>query len=48
VSLILATTSWTFLRALVGGAPTVAAENATLRHQLPVLQRSDGRPQLAR
>ena len=39
---------WTFLRALVFGATTIALENAALRHQLLVLQRSMGRPRLAR
>ena len=38
----------TFLRALVLGAATVALENAALRHQLAVLQRSVERPRLRR
>ncbi len=39
---------WTFLRALFTGASAVALENLALRHQLMVLQRSGGRPHLAR
>jgi putative transposase len=39
---------WTFLRALLTGAAAVALENLALRHQLLVLQRSVGRPRLAR
>src|SRR5262245_19718781 len=39
---------WTFLRALLGGATTVALENVALRHQLMVLQRSVARPRLRR
>ena len=39
---------WTFLRALVFGSATIALENPALRHQLLVLQRSVGRPRLAR
>ncbi len=46
--MILAITLWTFLRALVGGATTIALENASLRHQLTVLQRPGRRPQLTR
>jgi putative transposase len=38
----------TFLRVLVGGATTLAVENAALRHQLAVLQRSGRRPRLRR
>jgi hypothetical protein len=37
-----------FLRSLFGGAAAVALENLALRHQLMVLQRSMGRPRLAR
>jgi hypothetical protein len=39
---------WTFLRALFTDAAAVALENLALRHQLLVLQRSVGRPRLAR
>src|SRR5262245_46395580 len=39
---------WTFLRALFTGSATIALENLALRHQLIVLQRSAGRPRLAR
>src|SRR5262245_54990573 len=39
---------WTFLRALLGGATTVALEHVALRHQLMVLQRSAARPRLRR
>src|SRR5262245_1985097 len=39
---------WVFLRALFAGAAAVALENLALRHQLLVLQRSVGRPRLAR
>ena len=39
---------WTFLRALFFGSAAVALENVALRHQLLVLQRSVGRPRLAR
>jgi putative transposase len=39
---------WTFLRAVFFGSAGVALENVALRHQLPVLQRSVGRPRLAR
>src|SRR5436190_5080303 len=39
---------WTFLRALFTGAASVALQNLALRHQLLVLQRSVGRPRLAR
>src|SRR5213593_2785216 len=39
---------WTFLRAHFTGAAAVALENLALRHQLLVLQRSVGRPRLAR
>ncbi len=38
----------TFLRALFTDASAVALENLALRHQLMVLQRSVGRPHLAR
>jgi len=38
----------TFLRAVLLGAATVALENAALRHQLAVLQRSIERPRLRR
>ena len=39
---------WTFLRAVFFGSAAVALENVALRHQLLVLQRSVGRPCLAR
>jgi putative transposase len=39
---------WTFLRAMLFGSAAVAIENLALRHQLLVLQRSVGRPRLAR
>jgi hypothetical protein len=39
---------WTFLRAVFFGSAAVALENVALRHQLLVLQRSVGRPRLAR
>ena len=39
---------WTFLRTLVRGSAAIALENVALRHQLMVLQRSAGRPHLAR
>ena len=39
---------WTFLRAVFLGSAAVALENVALRHQLLVLQRSGGRPRLAR
>lgn len=39
---------WTFLRALFTGSAAIALENLALRHQLMVLQRSAGRPRLAR
>ena len=39
---------WTFLRSVFFGSAAVALENAALRHQLLVLQRSVGRPRLAR
>jgi putative transposase len=39
---------WTFLRALLCGSAAIALENVALRHQLLVLQRSGGRPRLAR
>ena len=39
---------WTFLRALLFGAGSIALENLALRHQLLVLQRSVGRPRLSR
>ena len=39
---------WTFRRALFTGAAAVALENLALRHQPLVLQRSVGRPRLAR
>src|SRR4029453_10008962 len=39
---------WTFVRALLFGAAPIATENLALRHQLLVLQRSVGRPRLAR
>ena len=37
---------WAFVRALLGNSAAVALENVALRHQLAVLQRSVGRPQL--
>jgi putative transposase len=39
---------WTFLRAVFFGSAAVALEKVALRHQLLVLQRSVGRPRLAR
>jgi putative transposase len=39
---------WTFLRAVFFGSAAIALENVALRHQLLVLQRSVGRPRLAR
>ena len=39
---------WTFPRAVLLGPATIALENVALRHQLLVLQRSVGRPRLAR
>jgi putative transposase len=39
---------WTFLRAVSTGAAAVTLEDLALRHQLLVLQRSVGRPRLAR
>ena len=39
---------WTFLRAVFVGSAAIALENVALRHQLLVLQRSVGRPRLAR
>ena len=39
---------WTFLRAVFFGSAAIALENVALRHQLLVLQRSGGRPRLAR
>jgi transposase InsO family protein len=39
---------WAVLRALVLHRAQLAAENAALRHQLAVLQRSSGRPRLRR
>jgi hypothetical protein len=39
---------WTFLRAVFFGSAAIALENVALRHQLLVLQRSAGRPRLAR
>ena len=39
---------WTFVRALLFGSAAIALENLALRHQLLVLQRSVGRPRLAR
>jgi putative transposase len=39
---------WTFLRAVFFGSAAIALENLALRHQLLVLQRSVGRPRLAR
>jgi hypothetical protein len=38
----------TFLRAVLSGSAGIALENMALRHQLLVLQRSAGRPRLAR
>ena len=46
--MILAIGLWTFLRTLFTGFAAVALENLALRHQLLVLQRSVGRPRLAR
>ena len=37
---------WAFVRALLGNSAAVSLENAVLRHQLVVLQRSVGRPRL--
>ena len=37
---------WAFVRALIVGSAAVSLENVPLRHQLAVLQRSVGRPQL--
>jgi putative transposase len=39
---------WTLLRAVFFGSVAIALENVALRHQLLVLQRSVGRPRLAR
>jgi putative transposase len=39
---------WIFVRALLFGSAAIALENLALRHQLLVLQRSVGRPRLAR
>jgi putative transposase len=39
---------WTFLRAVFFGSAAIALENVALRHPLLVLQRSVGRPRLAR
>jgi putative transposase len=39
---------WTFLRAVLFGAATIALEHVALRHQLAVLQRSGRRPRLSR
>ena len=39
---------WTFLRAVFFGSAAIALENMALRHQLLILQRSVGRPRLAR
>ena len=39
---------WTFVRALLFGSAAIALENLALRHQRLVLQRSVGRPRLAR
>ena len=39
---------WTFLRAVFFGSAAIALENVALRHQLLILQRSVGRPRLAR
>ena len=38
---------WTFLRAVLFGAATIALEHVALRHQLAVLQRSGRRPRLS-
>jgi hypothetical protein len=46
--MILAIGLWTFLRTLFTGSAAVALENLALRHQLLALQRSVGRPRLAR
>jgi hypothetical protein len=39
---------WTFLRVFFAGSAALALENAALRHQLMVLQRSVSRPRLRR
>jgi putative transposase len=39
---------WTFLRAVLFGAATIALEHVALPHQLAVLQRSGRRPRLSR
>ncbi len=39
---------WAALRTLILSRAQLAAENAALRHQLAVLQRSSGRPRLRR
>ncbi len=39
---------WTFLRAVLFGAATIALEHVALRHQLAVLHRSGRRPRLSR
>ena len=39
---------WTFVRAMTLGSAAAALENAALRHQLAVLQRSVRRPQFRR
>jgi putative transposase len=39
---------WAFVRALLVNSAAVSLENVALRHQLSVLQRSVGRPQLRR
>ena len=39
---------WTFLRAVLFGAATIALEHVALRHKLAVLQRSGRRPRLSR
>lgn len=39
---------WAFVRALLVNSAAVSLENAVLRHQLAVLQRSVGRPRLRR
>jgi hypothetical protein len=39
---------WAFARTLLGSSAAVTLENVALRHQLAVLQRSVGRPQLRR
>jgi hypothetical protein len=38
----------TFLRAVFSGSAAIALENVALCHQLLILQRSVGRPRLAR